>query len=236
MKKFFLLNGMLVLCGVILTSGVAWSAAGGSVSGNVTYAGPAAAPKAVEITKDVKICGKADHFDTSLLVSKDKGLANVVVSVVGVEGGRGLESMGASFSIDQNGCKFIPHVSMVPAGSTLEIKNSDGILHNIHTSSELNKAINKAQPRFLKVLKVSFDKAEVVKVACDVHNWMTGYIVVADHPFHAVTDEDGNFEIADIPDGSYAVEYWHETLGKQTGKVTVAGGAATTSLEFPAQK
>lgn len=75
--------------------------------------------------------------------------------------------------------------------------NNDGILHNIHTRSEINDEINKAQPKFLKRMKLSFEKPEFVKITCDVHNWMQAWIVVAEHPYYVVTDESGKFELTD---------------------------------------
>ncbi|MFQ5638301.1 MAG: hypothetical protein ACE5IR_09955 [bacterium] len=243
MKKSFFLTSLVMLFSfsvaayAIPAGKSSASKDGGSIAGKVTFAGPAPAPKKIEITKDVKICGKVAHFNEDLLVSKDKGLANVVVSLSEVEGGKSLDSWGTKFSLDQNGCQFVPHVILVPVGVKLKIKNSDGILHNIHTFSEENKPINKAQPRFLKVLSLSFDEPEIVRVACDVHNWMKSYIAVVDHPYYAVTDENGKFELTEVPDGTYTIEYWHESLGAKNGKVMVQGGAAVeVNFEFKKAK
>ena len=203
--------------------------AGGSVNGKVTFGGELKAPKKIAITKDANVCGKVDHFDESLVAAKDKGLANVVVSIKNVKGGKSVDALGKEFVLDQNGCRFEPHVALVPVGATLKIKNSDGILHNIHTFAEVNKPINKAQPKFLKVLKVSFEKPEIVRVACDVHNWMGGYIAVVDNAYTTVTDASGSFELTDVPAGTYTVEFWHETLGTKTAEVTVKDGAAATA-------
>ena len=211
---------------------------GGIITGKVTYAGSIPKRKKIEITKDAKVCGKVPHYKEDLLVSeKEKGLANVVVSLSKVQGGKSLESWGTEFELDQNGCLFVPHVSLVPVGVKLKIKNSDGVLHNIHTYSEKNRPLNKAQPRFLKVIRISFDKSEIIRVACDVHNWMNGYIVVVDHPYYAITGASGNFELTDVPAGTYTLEYWHETLGKQTQEVTVKEGVTEkVSFEFKTSK
>jgi plastocyanin len=206
---------------------------GGSVTGKVTFAG--AAPKRVklEVTKDVNVCGKVDHYNQDIVVSGDMGLANVVVSLANISKGKGMDALGTSFELDQNGCAFVPHVSLVPAGAECTILNSDGVLHNIHTYSEKNKPMNVAQPGFKKRMTQSFGEPETIRVACDVHNWMGGYIVVAGHPYYAVTDASGNFELTDVPAGTYTVEYWQEKLGKQTAQVTVtAGAAAEANLEY----
>lgn len=204
----------------------------GKITGKVIFSGEAKAPKQVDITKDAKVCGKVPHFDEQLIVSKDKGLANVIVSLKNVKNGKSLDSMGAEFALDQNGCQFVPHIVIVPTGASLKIKNSDGILHNLHTFGEANQPVNKAQPRFLKVIKLSFDKPEIIRIVCDVHGWMTGYIAVVDNPYCAKTDTDGNFELTGVPDGTYAIEYWHETLGKKGGEVTVSEGTAAITMAY----
>jgi hypothetical protein len=138
--------------------------------------------------------------------------------------------------LDQNGCEYVPHVRAFPAGSEVEIKNSDGILHNIHTYSEKNAPINRAQPKFKKVIKETFKAPEVVKVTCDAHNWMLGWFVVQDHPYYAVTDDKGAFKLTDVPPGDYELKVWHETLGEKTQKVTVGGGAeASANFELAAK-
>jgi plastocyanin len=208
---------------------------GGTISGTVTYAG--AMPKKVQIqkTKDTAVCGKTTHYKEDMLVSSNKGLANVVVRIMNISQGKGMDSMGSEFVLDQNGCVFVPHITILPVGAQCTIINSDGILHNIHTFSEKNSPVNIAQPKFKKKITQSFSEAEVFPVKCDVHNWMNGYIVVADHPYYAKTDENGSFELGDVPAGTYTVGYWHETLGKQSMEVTVGEGTgADASMEFAA--
>lgn len=209
----------------------------GTIKGKVTYAGTIPERKKIEITKDVNICGKVPHYNEDLLVSEDRGLANVVVGLSEVQGGKSLEPWGTEFELNQNGCLFMPHVLLVPVGMKVKIQNSDGILHNIHTYSEKNRSINKAQPGFLKIVSISFDKPEIIRVACDVHNWMNGYIVVVDRSYYAVTDANGNFDLVDVPAGNYILEYWHETLGKQNMAVNVKEEVTTeVSFEFNGSK
>ncbi len=208
---------------------------GGTISGRVTYAGEVPPRQKLEVTKDVNVCGKVEHYKEDLIVSSDKGIANVVVKITNISQGKDISTMGESFELDQQGCQFVPHVVMVPVDAELMILNSDGILHNIHTFSSENEPFNKAQPPYLKRMKQTFSKPEIVQVKCDVHAWMSGYIVVAEHPYYAITDENGNFELTDVPAGTYTLEYWQETLGKQTKEVTVtAGGTADGSLEYTA--
>ncbi|MFQ5603345.1 MAG: carboxypeptidase regulatory-like domain-containing protein [bacterium] len=206
---------------------------GGSITGRVTFSGAVPPKQKLEVTKDVAVCSKEPHYKEDLVVSSSNGLANVVVSISNISAGKDLSSLGTTFAIDQNGCAFKPHVVLIPTGAELTIKNSDGILHNIHTYSELNSPVNVAQPGFNKEMKQTFDQAEFIRVTCDVHNWMGAYVCVVDHPYYVVTDSEGNFELIDVPAGTYSVEFWQESLGKKSMEVTVtAGAAAEANMEF----
>jgi hypothetical protein len=212
-------------------------AAGGTISGSVTYLGTAAPPQKLAVTKNVEVCGKLEHLDQRLVVGASKGIKDVVVSVSNVKGGKALEALGAQFVLDQQGCAYLPHVLLVPVNKPVQILNNDGILHNIHSFSTRNKPFNKPQPKFLKKMDQTFSTVENVSVKCDVHGWMSAWVIVVDHPYHAVTDASGKFTISDVPPGTYTVEFWQETLGKQTAQVTVAAGAAATlDFKYPAKK
>ena len=217
---------------VTLTLGTAFA---GDIVGKVKYAGTAPTPAKIQVTKDQAVCGKAEHIDESLLVGPDKGVKNVVANISDPKDGKQYTPPQKP-SLDQNGCKFVPHVDIVPAGQEIDIINSDGILHNIHTFPKNNPPFNKAQPKFKKVMAAKFDKPDVVQIKCDVHSWMSGWIVVAGHAYYALTDAGGNFKIADVPAGTYTLEYWHEKLGKQSKSVTVpATGSVTADLEYAAK-
>jgi plastocyanin len=203
---------------------------GGSLTGRISFAGSPPPKKKLDITKDKEVCGKTEIFDESLVVGSDKGVKNVVVSILGAKGGK---FASQKVELDQNGCVYKPHVVVVPVTGQLDILNNDGILHNIHTYSTANPSINKAQPKFKKVLSEKFTKPEIIKTSCDAHAWMTAWVVVTDHPFVAVTDEKGNFTIKDVPPGNYKVEIWHETLGKQVKEVSIkAKEAAKLAVEL----
>lgn len=196
------------------------SAAGGTIAGVVKLDGAPPAPKEVPPTKDKEVCGKAPIFDESLVVDKaTKGIQWAVVTVQGATG----KWNGKGATIDQQGCVFHPHVVVAPPGK-LTVLNSDKILHNFHSYSKNNAPINKAQPGFRKKMEVDFSKPERIKVECDAHPWMAGWIVVSDHPYVAVTDVKGNFTIENVPPGTYTVEVWQETLGTTTQQVTVEAG------------
>jgi len=199
---------------------------GGTVEVAVTYNGAPVVEK-LKINKDTQQCGTEAEVDR-VMVGSNKGLANAVVSVPTAKGAPRI----VKATVDQHGCKFVPHVSAMMPGE-LELKNSDGILHNIHTYSTVNPSINKAQPKFKKVMTEKLEKPEFVKLTCDVHSWMLGWVAVLPTPFFGVTDANGTAKIENVPAGKQSIEVWHETLGKQTREVEVkAGQVAKVGIEM----
>ncbi len=125
-----------------------------------------------------------------------------------------------------------PRVLAVQAGQTLVIRNSDATLHNVHVSPAAGRGFNIGQPlRGLESRKVFEEAAGLVPVECDIHGWMTAMILVLDHPFFAVTTEDGRFSLDSLSPGAYLVEAWHATLGIRTQRVTVREDQQT-SVDF----
>jgi plastocyanin len=207
---------------------------GGTLSGEVTFAGSPPTPEKVTVTKDREVCGKTEKVEESLLVGPNKGLQNVVVSITGIQKGKPMEE--AAVTLDQKDCRYTPHVVLLPVGAELKILNSDGILHNIHTHSTQNPPFNRAQPKFKKEIDEKFASPETVKVVCDVHGWMNGWVVVENNPYYAVTDASGAFTIKDIPPGDYEVKFWQERLGETTRKVSVKPNEDTRVVVEMAQK
>lgn len=208
----------------------AMAAAGGTITGKVVFSGSAPAAKKIKVTKDPEKCG-SEVADEELVVASDRGIKNVVVSVAGVQGNP--PKLDKNATVDQKGCVFNPRVVIVPAGAPLDILNSDGVLHNFHTYSSKNPVINKAQPGFKKKMTETFAQAEVIKVTCDAHPWMLGWVVVTNHPYVAATDASGTFKIAGVPPGNHTIEIWHETLGKTAQTVSVkAGEEAKLTIEI----
>ena len=197
---------------------------GGSVSGVVKFKGAAPAPKKLEITKDKEVCAKSGKTDPSLIVSGGN-LVNAVVTITDINKGKKMEPQ--KVKLDQNGCEYKPHVLAMAAGSSVDILNPDGILHNVHSYSKANSPFNMAQPKFKKTITVKVDKPEVINLKCDVHGWMSAWLFVAANPYFSVTDNSGSFKLTDVPAGTYNVEVWHETLGKASQKVTVKAKADT---------
>jgi len=206
---------------------------GGAISGKVTYSGAAMAPETVAVDKDPEVCGTSIEV-AKVMADASGGLANAVVHITDIKSGKALDSLGGKFVLDQKGCVYAPSVVVVPVGAALTVLNSDGILHNIHTTPFDNAPLNKAQPATqAELMSDVFTVPEFIPVGCDVHEWMEATIAVVDHPYAVVTGADGSFSLTDVPAGTYTVEVWHAELGKQTMTVTVgAGETATADVEF----
>jgi plastocyanin len=202
---------------------------GGSISGEVKVSGTPPAPKVIKVNKDNEVCGQEKKI-VDVAVGPANGLALAVVSVTDAKGAK-----AGKATLDQKGCEFHPEVLIMAPGE-IEILNSDGVLHNIHTFSTANPSINKAQPKFKKTMTERLDKPEAIKVQCDVHSWMHGWILVTENPA-ATTDDKGSFKIENVPPGKHKVEVWHPVLGKQSKEVEVkAGQDVKVSFELAAKK
>jgi plastocyanin len=191
---------------------------GGTILGVVKFKGTPPPVKKLQITKDEEVCGKTAKTDPSLIVSQ-AGVSNAVVYIADIQKGKKMDTEKPI--LDQKGCEYHPHVLAFPAGSTMEVLNPDGILHNIHSYSQKNTPFNFAQPKFKKTIAVKLDKPEIINIKCDVHNWMNGWLFVTDNPYYSITDNTGNFKLPDVPPGTYTVTVWHETLGKLSKTVSV---------------
>ncbi len=205
----------------------------GTIVGVVNFEGKIPKRKRLKVTTDVEHCGKKPIPNDDLVVSKDGKVRWVVASIKKISSGNPFPTADAEnpVQLDQKGCRFRPHVVVVPEHRTLRILNSDGILHNVHVWAMKNEAVNRAMPGKVKSMDVSFDRRERIRVGCDVHKWMGAWIIVADHPYYAVTGKDGTFRFENVPVGTHTVRIWHEKLGKQEKEVTVTAGEET-QVEF----
>jgi hypothetical protein len=201
---------------------------GGTIAGTVRFIGKPPARGPIEISKDRDVCGATPHYDESLVVGADGGIANAVVSLADIAKGAPLTPL-KDVKFDQKNCDYTPHVLAFPAGSTVDIINSDGILHSIRTESRRNPALDMAQPPFKHdIVTAPLRYPELIDVTCDAHNWMHGWWFVAGNPYYAVTGSGGSFTIKDVPPGTYTLKLWQERLGTQARKVTVEPGKTTT--------
>lgn len=203
------------------------AARAGELRGTVRYAGAAPKAAALPVHKDQEACG-ASVPDESLLVAGG-GLANVVVQVRGVSGPA---PRPVRAELDQDHCRFRPHVQAVPVGSTMDIVSSDPVLHNVHGWIGRATVFNQAMPTPGQRMPRRLDRPGIIQVKCDVHDWMSAWVLVVEGPA-AVTGADGGFAVKDLPPGSYTVVAWHERLGERIAQVTVpAAGAASLEIRY----
>ncbi len=168
-------------------------------------------------------------------IAEDGGVPWVFVHVKkGIEGE--YTTPATPVTLDQHGCMYEPHVFGIFVNQPLEILNSDDTAHNVNSLATRNERFNISQPQKGNKHTRTFTRPEImVKFKCDVHGWMDAYAGVMRHPFFAVTDKEGNFEIARLPAGSYELEIWHELWGKRTQMVTLGEGE-TKEVAFTYEK
>jgi plastocyanin len=203
----------------------------GEIQGRVVVTGDVPAPKNFPITIDQYVCGTA-QVAGDLIVSGAREIRNVVVWLENPPPGAPSAPPPAATPMDQKECVFIPRIVIVPPGGTVEFLNSDRLLHNLHSVSRENTSFNRTQPKG-RTIPISFGKPEIVRIDCDLHSWMRGWVVVASHPFYALTDAQGRFKLDNVPAGQYTVRVWHERLGESSRPVTVpATGPAPLTIEL----
>jgi plastocyanin len=195
---------------------------GGTIVGEVKYAGDPPPPEKIDVTKDANICGAEPKTSPVLVVGADKGIKDAVASLADIQKGKALGKPDKPPVLDQKNCEYHPYAQIIPVNTTLEITNSDDVLHNIKTKGGTKTSFNIAQPKFKRKLTQEFKNPEIVQVECNVHGWMNALVVVADNPYYALTDANGSFKITDVPPGKYTVKVWHPKLGEQTKEVTVS--------------
>jgi plastocyanin len=174
-------------------------------------------------------CGAVTKRSPRLLVDPRGGVQNAVVWVE-VPAGSYEPLEGVTRILDQRECVFEPHVILLPVGGTLAIRNSDPMLHNVRIFQERTMLMHEWQQPQGPDLTWHFETPGRYIVRCGVHAWMYAWVVVADHRYHAVTDQGGAFTLPDIPEGSYRLHVWHEALGGQSQPVTVTPGQSVITV------
>ncbi len=204
----------------------------GAVHGTVRLSGVAPELPALRLSPTVeRECGR-ELPDRSLLVGRDGALEGVVVSV----DAHAVPGPAEPVVVDQRRCAFWPPVSAARAGSTLVIRNSDPLLHNVRADTDARQLFNIGMPiEGMSTRKPLPANPSVVDLKCDVHTWMRAWVKTFDHPYFAVTGPDGRYEIRDAPAGPTKLRFWHPRLGELTEAVEVRSGAAVTrDLSWPA--
>src|SRR6266566_9494581 len=213
-RPVFVLLYLAVWC--VVAGGTAW---GGTIRGTVRFTGAAVEQKKLPVTVDQSVCGKEKDAG-DIVLSPEKGIRNVVVSLQSPPAGAKWPVSLPVVQMDQQQCVYVPRVVVIPVGGTVEFLNTDRLLHNLHSASTGNPTFNRTQPRG-RTIPIVFKTPEIIRVDCDLHPWMRALVVVAEHPFYAVTNDQGEFVLDNVPLGKYSLQFWQESLGAVTQDVTV---------------
>ncbi len=198
-----------------------------TVSGVVKFSGTAPKPAKIDMSQD-PACKGNNVAET--VVADNGDLANVFVYVKGIQGS--FPPPSDAVKINQDGCRYHPHVIGVMAGQPIQIVNSDATTHNIHPTPKDNPEWNKSQGPKAEPITEKFNREEIMMpVKCNQHPWMKMYINVVKNPFFAVTGKDGKFEIKGLPPGTYTITAVQEKLGSQDMQVTV-GPKDSKTVDF----
>lgn len=205
----------------------------GAIKGRVLLTGKSPGNAVIRMGVD-PMCRKLNAgklaVQEAVVTTPDGGLANAFVRLQGTF--PRTSPPAQPVVIDQRACFYVPRVVGARIGQRVQIRNSDALLHNVHSLSSGANSFNVGQP--LAGMVYSFQLKEeprMLQVKCDLHRWMTLFIGVVEHPYFAVSGSGGTFDIPGVPAGSYTVEAWHERYGSLTRPVRVAPGA-TATLEF----
>ncbi len=196
----------------------------GTVAGRITFEGTPPENPAIRVGSD-PVCARenAGGLTFETVTVSNGGLDNVFVYIKDGLGNYYFDPPAEPAKLDQQGCRYRPHVMGVRVGQPIEIANSDDTMHNVNAKGAANSGFNFGQPMKGMRHERAFSAREVmVRFKCDVHPWMSAYVGVLDHPYYAVTASGGTFELKNVPAGTYTVEAWHEKLGTQTQSVTIA--------------
>lgn len=241
---------------VALTAASAGAADWATVKGQVLFPSDKAVPKrdALNVTQDKDHCLKdGDILDQTVIVNpKNKGIKNVVVWLRPDDKDPkskftkdqihpdDAKRKPAEVSIDQPCCMFVARVTIARPGDTLVVKNSAPVAHNFFWSSSNNGEYNVTVPKMEKWTMPEKITAESppIQYKCTIHGWMTGYVRVFEHPYYAVTDDDGKFEIKNAPVGKFRIVYWHENgfkggaQGRFGEEIEIKGPATEVKSDF----
>ena len=197
-----------------------------SVAGRVLFQGSPPPRRPVQMSGEAGCHkpGGPEALSEDLVVAADGGVRGVWVRVVSGLADRAFAPPEEAVEVDQEGCRFTPHVVKAQVNQKILFKNSDALVHNVHAVAKANQGFNVSLSGQGRSAQRFFTKPEAVRIKCDLHAWMGGYVVVGDDPFQSVTTEDGAFAIEGLPAGTYELEAWQEKLGTQRQSVTLADG------------
>jgi hypothetical protein len=193
---------------------------GGTITGTVKWSGPEPSGLDVTVNKDPQICDPESHKTVNMeriVIGPDGGVANTIVYIKNIFQGKAMNLPPASRSLDQKHCRYEPHILLVPQTAVLSMKSSDAVLHTVHMDGAAS--FNVPFPFPDRVITRNMNTPGLVNLRCNGgHVWMNAEMMVVSHPYYAVTDVNGRFELTDVPPGDYEVVAWHEgwhVLGRE---------------------
>jgi Polysaccharide lyase family 4, domain II len=188
---------------------------GGTIKGAVSWSGPVPRPVVLAISKDPQICDPESLKTRDLerlIIGPQHGVANTVVYLKNISSGKAMDLPEPRRFLDQKHCRYEPHILLVPQGALLQMKSSDATLHTVHMDGAAT--YNLPFPFTNQVISRTMPTSGLVNLKCNGgHLWMNAVMFVASHPYYAVTDESGTFELTDVPPGDYELVAWHEGWG-----------------------
>lgn len=209
-------------------------AGGATITGRIRFTGTAPRNRPIDMSEEAACKAKYTTnppAEETVVTGPANALANVFVYIrEGLPASAKYPAPATPVVLDQDGCRYKPHVLGIMVGQGLEIRNSDPVLHNIKAVAKKNRPFNVSQPTAGMKTTRTFSAPEVmVNLECNVHGWMKAFVGVRPDPFYAVTGPDGSFTIQGLPPGTYTIEAWHERFGAQTATVTVTGTESKTA-------
>lgn len=206
---------------------------GGAIKGKVTYAGSVPMRKVIP-TKDQEICGGVRDVP-QIILGPENSVAEAIVYLKDVQKGKRWDKPKKKPTITNRKCNFEPHVQVMKAGTNLTIHNSDPVLHNTHGFLIKATVFNVAMPKQDMSVERPIRKPGIIRVECDAHGWMLGWVYAAENPYYAMTGKDGTFSITDVPPGNYTLVVWQEHTGAVEMPVVVKA-KETTSVPVALKK
>jgi carboxypeptidase family protein len=182
---------------------------GGAVAGRVVFAGPIPELPLLAITKDQDVCGLTAEPQMLIVSPEHRGVPDTVIALEGIPQGKAPSA--SQPGLDNRSCTMLPRVQAVMLGTELLIRNSDPFLHTTRGRlADAKQAFNVVFPKGTSPKEQKIRFPGVITVTCDTHTHMRAYILSFDHPYFAVTAEDGRFQIDQVPPGAYTLKAWHE--------------------------
>jgi plastocyanin len=220
MKSFLFVAVSLIFVGVSSLDRVSVENQGGVIAGTVSYYETDQPPEIIPNTIDPMVCGEEIRVQAVHVDEGTRGLQNVVVSIQSAPSHSTVVPT-KEVIVQNTECLFLPRVDAAQLGQRVEVQNQDPILHNTHISLGKRTILNVAQLPRSRPIHKPLKRQGLYTIRCDKHKFMAGALQVFDHPYFAITDATGKFQLPPLSAGTYIVDAWHETLGSLTQEVTV---------------